>query len=83
MGMTAQALLIASAMPTSVNSAVIAEEYKNYPDFAAQVVLFSTIISAFTCFFRYLFSKYFICSYLWRYSISGKYSPHLHYKCGN
>ena len=47
-GMTAQALLIASAMPTSVNSAVIAEEYKNYPDFAAQVVLFSTIISAFT-----------------------------------
>ena len=47
-GITAQALLIASAMPTSVNSAVIAEEYKSYPDFAAQVVLFSTIISAFT-----------------------------------
>jgi malate permease and related proteins len=47
-GMTAQALLIASAMPTSVNSAVIAEEYKNYPEFAAQVVLFSTIISAVT-----------------------------------
>ncbi|WP_085993639.1 AEC family transporter [Oceanobacillus senegalensis] len=47
-GITAQALLIASAMPTSVNSAVIAEEYKNYPDFAAQVVLFSTIISAIT-----------------------------------
>ena len=47
-GVTAQALLIASAMPTSVNSAVIAEEYKNYPEFAAQVVLFSTIISAFT-----------------------------------
>ena len=47
-GMTAQALLIASAMPTSVNSAVIAEEYKSYPEFAAQVVLFSTIISAFT-----------------------------------
>ena len=47
-GITAQALLIASAMPTSVNSAVIAEEYKSYPEFAAQVVLFSTIISAFT-----------------------------------
>ena len=47
-GVTAQALLIASAMPTSVNSAVIAEEYKSYPEFAAQVVLFSTIISAFT-----------------------------------
>lgn len=47
-GIVAQALFIASAMPTSVNSAVIAEEYKNHPEFAAQVVLFSTIISAFT-----------------------------------
>lgn len=47
-GISAQALLIASAMPTSVNSAVIAEEYKNYPEFAAQVVLASTIISAVT-----------------------------------
>ncbi|WP_087975094.1 AEC family transporter [Oceanobacillus rekensis] len=47
-GITAQALLIASAMPTSVNSAVIAQEYNNHPDFAAQIVLFSTIASAFT-----------------------------------
>lgn len=41
----AQALFIASAMPTSVNSAVIAEEYKSHPDLAAQTVLFSTIAS--------------------------------------
>src|SRR5699024_259136 len=38
-GVTAQALLIASSMPTAVNSAVIAQEYKNYPEMAAQLVL--------------------------------------------
>lgn len=43
-----QALFIASAMPTSVNSAVIAQEYDNYPDLAAQAVLFSTIFSSIT-----------------------------------
>ena len=47
-GVIAQALFIASAMPTSVNSAVIAQEYNNHPDFAAQIVLFSTLASAFT-----------------------------------
>src|SRR5699024_6911841 len=47
-GVTAQALLIASSMPTVVNSAVIAQEYKNYTDMAAQIVLFSTAASAFT-----------------------------------
>lgn len=47
-GITAQALLIASAMPTAVNNAVIAQEYKNYPNMAAQIVIFSTIASAFT-----------------------------------
>lgn len=47
-GITAQALLIASAMPTSVNSAVIALEYDNYPEFAAQIVLFSTLMSTIT-----------------------------------
>lgn len=47
-GVTAQALLIASSMPTAVNSAVIAQEYENHPDMAAQIVLFSTIASAFT-----------------------------------
>ncbi|MRH41684.1 AEC family transporter [Aquibacillus halophilus] len=47
-GIFAQALFISSAMPTSVNSAVIAQEYNNEPNFAAQVVLLSTIASAFT-----------------------------------
>ena len=47
-GIVAQALLIGSAMPTSVNSAVIAEEYDNHPDLAAQIVLFSTLFSAIT-----------------------------------
>ncbi|MGM8366171.1 AEC family transporter [Virgibacillus sp. W0181] len=47
-GVFAQALLIASAMPTSINSAVIAQEYENHPDFAAQIVLFSTLMSTIT-----------------------------------
>ncbi|WP_077620839.1 AEC family transporter [Bacillus sinesaloumensis] len=47
-GVFAQALFIASSMPTSVNSAIIAEEYNNYPGFAAQIVLFSTIFSSIT-----------------------------------
>lgn len=47
-GVIAKALFIASSMPTSVNSAVIAEEYKSHPDLAAQTVLFSTIASMVT-----------------------------------
>src|SRR5699024_5319556 len=47
-GMIAQAVFIASAMPTSVNSSVIAQEYNNFPDIAAQIVLLSTIFSAAT-----------------------------------
>ncbi|ENH96647.1 transporter [Gracilibacillus halophilus YIM-C55.5] len=56
-GMTAQALFIASAMPTSVNSAVIAEEYKSHPEFAAQTVLFSTVASMVTVTFVVYFSR--------------------------
>src|SRR5690625_4918651 len=47
-GIFAQALLIGAAMPTSVYSAVIAQEYENHPNFAAQIVLFSTLFSAIT-----------------------------------
>lgn len=47
-GIMAQALFIASAMPTSVNSAVIAQEYNIHPEYASQVVLFSTLFSAVT-----------------------------------
>lgn len=47
-GITAQALFIASAMPTSVNSSVVAQEYSDDPTFATQSVMFSTIASAVT-----------------------------------
>lgn len=45
---TAQALFIASSFPTSRNSALLALEYDNYPEYASQVVLLTTIISSFT-----------------------------------
>lgn len=47
-GIIGQALFIASAMPASVNSSVIAQEYNNYPELAAQMVFLSTIFSAIT-----------------------------------
>ncbi|MFP5113294.1 AEC family transporter [Bacillaceae bacterium C204] len=47
-GTTAQALFIASSFPTSRNSALFALEYGNYPEYAAQVVLLSTILSMVT-----------------------------------
>ncbi|WIV19973.1 AEC family transporter [Paenibacillus polygoni] len=47
-GMTAQALIIASGMPTGVNASILAEEYRNEPDFAAQTVLISTLFNVIT-----------------------------------
>ncbi len=47
-GLLAQALLISSGMPSSVNSAIIAQEYRNEPELAAQIVLASTIFSMIT-----------------------------------
>ncbi|WP_456276103.1 AEC family transporter [Bacillus sp. AK128] len=47
-GITAQALLIASSFPTSRNSALLALEFNNEPDFAAQAVLVTTILSSIT-----------------------------------
>ena len=44
----AQALFITSAMPTSVNSSVIAQEYDNHPELAAELVFLSTLLSAIT-----------------------------------
>ena len=44
-GIPAQALIIASGMPVGVNSSILAEEYQNEPDFAAQTVLISTILN--------------------------------------
>lgn len=47
-GIAAQALWIASAMPSSRNSAALALEYNNEPEFAAQTVLISTLVSSVT-----------------------------------
>ncbi|MUT65260.1 AEC family transporter [Paenibacillus sp. NEAU-GSW1] len=47
-GIAAQALFIASAIPTSRNSAALALEYGNEPGFAAQAVLLSTLLSSVT-----------------------------------
>ncbi|NMO95198.1 AEC family transporter [Paenibacillus lemnae] len=47
-GIPAQALIIASGMPVGVNTSILAEEYQNEPDFAAQTVLLSTILNVFT-----------------------------------
>jgi malate permease and related proteins len=45
---TAQALFIASSFPSSRNSALLALEYNNYPEYASQAVLLTTIISSIT-----------------------------------
>ncbi|MFK9090318.1 AEC family transporter [Bacillus salipaludis] len=47
-GTTAQVLFIASSFPTSRNSALFALEYGNHPEYAAQVVLLSTLFSMIT-----------------------------------
>ncbi len=47
-GITAQALFIASSIPTSRNSAALALEYGNEPDFAGQAVLLSTLLGSIT-----------------------------------
>ena len=47
-GTVAQTLWIASAMPSSRNSAVLALEYNNEPEFSAQTVLISTLCSSIT-----------------------------------
>ncbi len=44
-GVIAQVLMIASAMPTAVNCAMIAVEYDNCPNFSSQVVMTSTLLS--------------------------------------
>lgn len=47
-GIVAQVLWIASAIPSSRNSAALALEYNNEPEFAAQAVLVSTLLSCLT-----------------------------------
>ncbi|ABR49524.1 Auxin Efflux Carrier [Alkaliphilus metalliredigens QYMF] len=45
-GIIAQVVMISSALPTAVNTALIAVEYDNYPDFASQAVMTSTLFSS-------------------------------------
>lgn len=45
-GVIAQVIMISSAAPTAVNTALIAVEYDNYPDFASQAVITSTSFAA-------------------------------------
>ncbi|KYD13165.1 AEC family transporter [Saccharococcus caldoxylosilyticus] len=47
-GVTAQALLIASSYPCSRNTALYALEYGHHPDYAAQAVFVSTLLSSVT-----------------------------------
>ena len=47
-GTLAQALFIASAYPTSRNSALLALEFNNHPDYAAQAVILTTLLSSLT-----------------------------------
>jgi malate permease and related proteins len=47
-GVIAQTLLISSAVPTAVNSALIAVETDNHPDFATQVVILTTLCGSVT-----------------------------------
>jgi predicted permease len=44
----AQALVISSSFPTAVNSALLALEYDNEPEFAAAAVFYSTLLSSIT-----------------------------------
>lgn len=47
-GVVAQSLFIASSFPTSRNSATLALDYEIEPSLAAQIVLFTTLMSSFT-----------------------------------
>jgi hypothetical protein len=47
-GALAQSLLISTSFPTAVNSALLAMEFDNEPEFAAAVVFYSTMFSAVT-----------------------------------
>lgn len=47
-GMMAAALIVSSAVPTSLSSVLLAVEFDNEPEFSSQAVFLSTIISIFT-----------------------------------
>ena len=47
-GLTAQVLLISTAMPTAVNCMLLCLEFDNHPDYVARSVFYSTLISPIT-----------------------------------
>lgn len=47
-GIPAQVFVICASAPTAVNTALLALQFNNEPDFASQTVLISTILSTFT-----------------------------------
>ncbi|MBV9865056.1 MAG: AEC family transporter [Abitibacteriaceae bacterium] len=47
-GLLAQELIVSTSFPTAVNSALLAMEYQNEPDYAAAIVFYSTLFSAVT-----------------------------------
>lgn len=47
-GILAKSLIIGASTPTAVNTAIIAKEFDNEPEYAAQMVFFSTMLSSVT-----------------------------------
>ena len=47
-GLTAKALILSCAVPTSLNSVLLAIEYENEAEFSSQAVFTSTLFSMFT-----------------------------------
>ncbi len=45
-GVVAQVVMISSGLPTAVNTALIAVEYDNYPDFSSQAVITTTLFAS-------------------------------------
>lgn len=47
-GIVAQAIMITTSMPAAVNSSIIAEAYSDDPEYAAEIVMLGTLLSAVT-----------------------------------
>ena len=47
-GLLGQSLMVSTCFPTAVNSALLALQFENEPEFAAAAVFYSTLISTFT-----------------------------------
>ena len=56
-GVMAETMFIASGLPTAVNTALIAVECDNNPDYASQIVMSSTLLSSITLVFIVILSR--------------------------